>query len=202
MTGVSWIISEIHYLARSRPIVLLEHGSIIVNEADHGFELINLAANHIIVYVGWREQWVTLTDAEQAWRQPMCGRMLDESLPQFYPMNGRLHTFAGLEVRRSDGVLYDDRSMKEGSRFRNVCGTQKARGQSILLWIPFWMLLVVFGAYPLLILVGFRTRRWRRRRRGQCTKCGYNLTGNTSGVCPECGTAVHTPASENDARNT
>jgi hypothetical protein len=34
---------------------------------------------------------------------------------------------------------------------------------------------------------------WRDRRRippGHCQKCGYNLTGNVSGVCPECGTAV------------
>ncbi len=23
---------------------------------------------------------------------------------------------------------------------------------------------------------------------GHCQQCGYNLTGNTSGVCPECGT--------------
>ena len=28
----------------------------------------------------------------------------------------------------------------------------------------------------------------RRRRLGQCVRCGYNLTGNRSGVCPECGT--------------
>jgi rubrerythrin len=25
---------------------------------------------------------------------------------------------------------------------------------------------------------------------GQCRKCGYDLTGNVSGVCPECGEAV------------
>ncbi len=25
---------------------------------------------------------------------------------------------------------------------------------------------------------------------GLCPRCSYNLTGNTSGVCPECGTAV------------
>ncbi len=25
---------------------------------------------------------------------------------------------------------------------------------------------------------------------GTCPYCGYNLTGNVSGVCPECGTAV------------
>ncbi len=23
-----------------------------------------------------------------------------------------------------------------------------------------------------------------------CTRCGYNVTGNVSGVCPECGTPV------------
>jgi predicted RNA-binding Zn-ribbon protein involved in translation (DUF1610 family) len=36
--------------------------------------------------------------------------------------------------------------------------------------------------------------RWRRRlsqsRRGLCNSCGYDLTGNVSGVCPECGNAV------------
>jgi hypothetical protein len=36
-----------------------------------------------------------------------------------------------------------------------------------------------------------RERRWRRRlARGQCGLCGYNLRGNVSGVCPECGTEV------------
>jgi len=25
---------------------------------------------------------------------------------------------------------------------------------------------------------------------GHCKKCGYNLIGNVSGVCPECGTAM------------
>jgi len=32
-----------------------------------------------------------------------------------------------------------------------------------------------------------------RRKRivtGCCSVCGYNLTGNTSGVCPECGTKI------------
>lgn len=26
-----------------------------------------------------------------------------------------------------------------------------------------------------------------------CLNCGYNLTGNTSGICPECGANVATP---------
>ena len=33
----------------------------------------------------------------------------------------------------------------------------------------------------------------KRELKGRCRKCGYNLTGNVSGVCPECGTEV--PAS-------
>jgi hypothetical protein len=30
----------------------------------------------------------------------------------------------------------------------------------------------------------------RRRSRGQCVACAYNLTGNVSGTCPECGTVA------------
>jgi hypothetical protein len=34
--------------------------------------------------------------------------------------------------------------------------------------------------------------RWRKGGRDYlcCLKCGYNLTGNVSGICPECGTAI------------
>ena len=30
-------------------------------------------------------------------------------------------------------------------------------------------------------------RALRRKRGGRCPQCGYDLTGNVSGVCPECG---------------
>jgi predicted RNA-binding Zn-ribbon protein involved in translation (DUF1610 family) len=30
-------------------------------------------------------------------------------------------------------------------------------------------------------------------RPGECINCGYNLTGNTSGVCPECGRRLTQP---------
>ncbi len=29
-----------------------------------------------------------------------------------------------------------------------------------------------------------------------CWSCGYNLTGNVSGICPECGTRIPEPASD------
>lgn len=39
--------------------------------------------------------------------------------------------------------------------------------------------------------VNFRARRQRRRiEQGLCVRCGYSLTGNVSGVCPECGSAT------------
>ena len=50
--------------------------------------------------------------------------------------------------------------------------------------IPFWLTFGV-AAIPTIML-------WRLDRRipipGHCQRCGYNLTGNVSGVCPECGT--------------
>lgn len=38
-----------------------------------------------------------------------------------------------------------------------------------------------------------RVMRAKRRKRGKCPACAYDLTCNVSGVCPECGTAVGTP---------
>src|SRR5262249_648216 len=47
--------------------------------------------------------------------------------------------------------------------------------------LPFWLIV------PLCGLCLFAA--WPRRRvypRGRCATCGYNLTGNESGKCPEC----------------
>ncbi len=59
--------------------------------------------------------------------------------------------------------------------------------------IPFWFLFALFLIYPGLAFIRGPLRRRRRRRRGQCMLCGYNLTSNTSGVCPECGQKVSAP---------
>ena len=43
---------------------------------------------------------------------------------------------------------------------------------------------------PTLAVLRGPLRRWRRRRKGLCLKCGYDLKGNVSGTCPECGTKI------------
>jgi hypothetical protein len=48
--------------------------------------------------------------------------------------------------------------------------------------LPMWPLGVVC-----LALLVIAIRRGRGPKPGHCRKCGYNLTGNVSGVCPECG---------------
>jgi hypothetical protein len=51
-------------------------------------------------------------------------------------------------------------------------------------------LAVVLGV-PLAAWLAFRFWRGKaRRRKGACLRCGYDLTGNVSGVCPECGTSI------------
>lgn len=57
-------------------------------------------------------------------------------------------------------------------------------------WFPVWSPLVLMLAFPTIALVHGSVRRWRRRRRGLCTSCGYDLYGNTSEKCPECGTGI------------
>ena len=90
---------------------------------------------------------------------------------------------------------YWERLTKDGRslrvRMRQVCGLRlptcfvSSRKGSPLTYsalIPLWIPFLV-SVIPTCIL-------WlldRRNKIGVCDKCGYDLTGNVSGVCPECG---------------
>ena len=55
----------------------------------------------------------------------------------------------------------------------------------VVINVPHWFVLLIL-AVPMAYLW------WRDRRPppGHCRACGYDLTGNVSGICPECGEKV------------
>lgn len=56
------------------------------------------------------------------------------------------------------------------------------RSYELRLWWPFFLCTV-----PTTVLWWWGKRH---KREGHCHECGYNLTGNVSGICPECGSPV------------
>ena len=54
--------------------------------------------------------------------------------------------------------------------------------------LPHWFPALIFAILPTIWLF-----KWNKRRKlgpNACSSCGYDLTGNESGVCSECGAAI------------
>jgi len=66
---------------------------------------------------------------------------------------------------------------------REVFGQLEAVGVGMPFWAPAALLLVV----PFVAVLRGPFARRRRRKRGRCVGCGYDLTGLTEPRCPECG---------------
>lgn len=58
--------------------------------------------------------------------------------------------------------------------------------------VPFWLFVVAAAAPTAFAFLSGR----RRIPAGYCRNCGYNLTGNVSGRCPECGAVVSAQVEE------
>lgn len=79
-------------------------------------------------------------------------------------------------------------SWNYGNRFIQFGLGQSGKVRSWSATVPTW-LPAFLGVLPLLFLA-FSAIRRRRIPPGHCRKCRYDLTGNTSGICPECGTPI------------
>jgi hypothetical protein len=91
-------------------------------------------------------------------------------------------------------------SVHGGITLRNTADSQGATFTIRALPLrPIWIGIIIdtlfYAAVWLLPLGGVRSvRRWRRRRRGLCAGCAYDLSGvpvkDGERVCPECGARV------------
>jgi hypothetical protein len=90
------------------------------------------------------------------------------------------HYGFGLSVRRTAGP--GDAYWLHGNRLL------------VAAWMPYWSLVALTAMLP--VVRGFRMVRRRRNARpvGHCRVCDYDLRGNVSGVCPECGSRVQMTA--------
>lgn len=62
----------------------------------------------------------------------------------------------------------------------------KGRPRGVDITLPLWVPTLVASLPAILVAAHAR----RLRRRGACAKCCYDLTGNVTGRCPECGTHI------------
>jgi hypothetical protein len=59
--------------------------------------------------------------------------------------------------------------------------------------LPYWFLCLLLALYPIWWTKWMAEQLKRKRlEAGECLTCGYNLTGNVSGICPECGKPIGT----------
>jgi len=68
-------------------------------------------------------------------------------------------------------------------------GPMAIHAYNVSVFLPYWCVVVLTIPLPAIWLIQKR-RHTRFLNRSLCRSCGYNLTGNTSGVCPECGGAI------------
>jgi hypothetical protein len=59
-------------------------------------------------------------------------------------------------------------------------------------WIgaPLWPVVALLITYPAWAFIHGSLLRRIRLSKGCCASCGYDLTGNQTGICPECGVTI------------
>ena len=68
------------------------------------------------------------------------------------------------------------------------------------IWVVPWLPFLLCALYPTWAFARGHVRRRHRRKRGLCLRCGYDLTGNVSGVCSECGVPLRPGPQERSIR--
>jgi hypothetical protein len=97
----------------------------------------------------------------------------------------------GFESRDSQATWVEHTVLGFGhSSFQYGWGNATATRHIVTIpWYPFFALTAI-STWLLRAAVWCRYINEWRLRNNYCLRCGYNLAGNVSGVCPECGTEV------------
>ncbi len=103
---------------------------------------------------------------------------------------GVVKTYYDTDARVSNGFHYHG-AAEWGLALPEI-GTPFGHDELSIVIFPYWLLLLL-AAIPTAWLWH---RDQRRIRPGRCPRCGYDLTGNTSGVCSECGERMPTAKRE------
>jgi len=128
--------------------------------------------------------------------RPTISRLLRDQFACFLNEADTLGPFQGIQW-----YILQHRFADVTIRSRDEWGA-RWRGMQASVTIPARNLEVHYIGVPLLLVTGLLLlypsihitlmfARWRiRMRSGACLACGYDLRGNVSGICPECGTAI------------
>jgi len=144
-----------------------------------------------------------------AWRVVIAGLVLLFVWSRFYdcaihmPVFGRLIVCCTRPGQISVTVVFHPVLRQQGFD-AYYTGAEPALGSGTFLgwtWLPPRLYdsdaarSTVYLSLPWVILGTFACERWMLLRRapanaGRCCRCGYDLRGNVSGTCPECGKAT------------
>lgn len=95
--------------------------------------------------------------------------------------------------RGTNDLLHSELRVRQASTLRFE---KEALGRLTGYWcfIPLWLAWAVVSAYPIFVISKSVLVRRLRRKRGQCLTCAYDLRGNVSNMCSECGTPLPHPS--------
>jgi len=176
-----------------------------------------MAAGAILVFAGIVALWVAsyrhpmtlciVTAQSDQWRVYSAGGQIGVDNQPAVFLNSKYSRYADLsqEIRAVESQLAgisptvrDVKTVQLRSRLTLQINQMKALQSFFLPMIvghgtSYLRPALAAGAIALFLLLWLVLRR--PRAAGHCGNCNYNLTGNTSGVCPECGAALGSGAS-------
>ena len=152
------------------------------------FSLLCITGSVIVLF--WRIEWVGTSGLNRATvsRGMVLLRDGREYERQEQAQVKRFLSAYGLNQGLPDGIVGDSLRAWDGDFIARSWPWPSCHlsGGIRAIVVPLWI--------PFLLVVAPTTYLWYRDRRrpppGHCRSCHYNLTGNVSGVCPECGEKV------------